>query len=62
MNRSIAIFSEWSFEAPSPVQSRYVTRDVEHYGQTIPEGSVMVLINAAANRDPARFADPELAR
>ena len=24
------------YESPSPVQARYVTRDVEHHGQTVP--------------------------
>jgi cytochrome P450 len=43
------------YESPSPVQSRYVTKDVEHYGQTVAEGSVMVLLNAAANRDEREF-------
>jgi cytochrome P450 len=47
------------YEAPSPVQSRYVTRDVEHYGSPVPEGSVMVLVNAAANRDERAFPDPD---
>ena len=28
------------FESPSPVQARYVTKDVEHHGQTVPAGSV----------------------
>ena len=45
------------YEAPSPVQARYVARDVEHYGQTVPEGSVMVLLNGSGNRDERRFAD-----
>ena len=43
------------FEAPSPVQARYVNRDVEHYGTTVVEGSVMLLINGAANRDERKF-------
>jgi cytochrome P450 len=47
------------FEAPSPVQARYVSRDVEHYGQVVPEGSVMVLLNASANRDERKFEDPD---
>ena len=47
------------YEAPSPVQARYVTSDVEHYGVTVPEGSVMLLLTAAANRDERRFADPD---
>src|SRR5439155_18708935 len=47
------------FESPSPVQARYVTRDVEHYGQAVPEGSVMVFLTASGNRDERRFADPD---
>src|SRR5205807_258557 len=43
------------YEAPSPVQSRYVARDVEHYGRKISEGSVMVLLNGSANRDERRY-------
>ena len=46
------------YEPPSPVQARYVTHDVEHYGQTVPAGSVMVLLNASANRDERQFPDP----
>jgi len=45
------------YEAPSPVQARYVTRDTEHHGQIVPEGSAMLLLVASANRDPRRFAD-----
>ncbi|MFZ0834420.1 MAG: cytochrome P450 [Mycobacterium sp.] len=47
------------YEAPSPVQARYVARDAEHYGRTVPEGSVMLLLNGSANRDDRRFADPD---
>jgi cytochrome P450 len=45
------------FEAPSPVQARYVARALEHHGQTVEEGSVMLLLNGAANRDERRFPD-----
>ncbi len=45
------------FEAPSPVQARYVARDVEHHGQTVPEGSAMLLLVASANRDDRQFPD-----
>jgi cytochrome P450 len=45
------------FESPSPVQSRYVARDVEYYGTTVPEGSVVVLLNGSANRDERHFPD-----
>jgi cytochrome P450 len=47
------------YEAPSPVQARYVARDVEHYGTTVPEGSVMLLLTASANRDERVFPDPD---
>ncbi|ADU00100.1 MULTISPECIES: cytochrome P450 [Mycolicibacterium] len=47
------------FEPPSPVQARYVAHDVEWYGQTVPEGSFMLLLNGSANRDDARYTDPD---
>ena len=47
------------YEPPSPVQARYVARDVELHGTTVPEGSVMVLLTASANRDDRRFEDPD---
>jgi len=45
------------FEPPSPVQSRYVTEDVEHHGESVPAGSAMVLLTASGNRDDRRFPD-----
>jgi cytochrome P450 len=45
------------FESPSPVQARYVTHDVEHHGQVVPEGSAILLLTASANRDERKFAD-----
>ncbi|WP_218045949.1 cytochrome P450 [[Mycobacterium] fortunisiensis] len=47
------------FEPPSPVQARYVARDVELYGQTVTEGSYMLLLNGSANRDDTRYTDPD---
>ena len=47
------------FEAPSPVQGRHVSRDVEHHGQTVPKGSILLLLNGSANRDDRRFEDPD---
>jgi cytochrome P450 len=47
------------YEAPSPVQSRWVQEDVEHHGQKIEAGSVMVLLTAAGNRDERHFPDPD---
>jgi cytochrome P450 len=43
------------FEPPAIHISRYITRDVEYYGQTVPAGNVMMVLVAAANRDPRRF-------
>lgn len=43
------------YESPSPVQARYVTRDVEHHGQVVSEGSVMLLLTASGNRDERKF-------
>ncbi len=45
------------FEPPAPHVARYVARDVEHYGRTVPEGSVMLFLVGAANRDDRRFED-----
>ena len=47
------------FESPSPVQARFVTEDVEHYDRTVPAGSVLLLMNGAANRDERKFPDPD---
>jgi cytochrome P450 len=33
----------------------YVTRDVDYYGQTVPEGSVMMMVIAAACRDHRQY-------
>jgi cytochrome P450 len=45
------------FEPPAPHVARYVNRDTEHYGQTVPEGSIIMLLVGAANRDDRRFPD-----
>jgi cytochrome P450 len=42
-----------------PMFSRHVTRDVDFYGQHLPEGSVLHLCLGAANRDPARWERPD---
>jgi len=47
------------FEAPSPVQARFVTREVDHHGERVPEGAVLLLLTAAANRDERHFEDPD---
>jgi cytochrome P450 len=54
-----AIEETLRYEPPSPVQARYVAHDAEHYGQVVPEGSFMLLLNGSANRDEHRFTDPD---
>ena len=39
--------------------TRYTTRDVEIAGHRIPAGASVRLLIASANRDPAKFADPD---
>ncbi|WP_405183049.1 cytochrome P450 [Nocardia sp. NBC_01377] len=43
------------YEPPALQAARYVTRDVEYYGRTIPEGSALLALIGAANRDEERF-------
>ena len=45
------------FEPPGHNFARYVSRDVELHGTTVPEGSVLVFLIGAANRDEERFVD-----
>jgi cytochrome P450 len=47
------------YEAPSPVQGRCLTKDVEHHGSVVPQGSVMLLLNASGNRDERSWEDPD---
>jgi cytochrome P450 len=46
-------------ESPSPVQARYVERDIEVHGAVVPRGSTMLLLNGAANRDDRHFTRPD---
>jgi cytochrome P450 len=43
------------FEPPALQACRYVTRDVELHGQTVPEGSTMMVLMASGNRDHRAF-------
>ena len=43
------------FEPPAPHMARYVTRDFTAYDQTVPEGSVMLMLVGAACRDERQF-------
>ncbi|HKY16144.1 MAG TPA: cytochrome P450 [Microthrixaceae bacterium] len=45
-------------ESPSPAQARWVQHDVEVHGTTVPGGSIMLLLNGAANRDERHWTNP----
>ncbi len=47
------------FRSPFPRLGRATTTEVELGGRTIPAGALVIPWLAAANRDPARFADPD---
>ena len=46
------------YEPPSPIQARYVTARRRAHGQTVPAGSVMVLINAVGQPRRASVRRP----
>lgn len=47
------------YEPPGPHIARYVAKDTEFHGQTVPAGSSILFIVASANRDPRAFEDPD---
>lgn len=47
------------YEAPSPVQGRWCTRDVELHGTTIPAESKVLLLTGSAGRDERAYPDAD---
>ena len=47
------------FEPPTPHVARYVARDVDLHGRTVPAGSAMVCLSGSANRDDAKYPDAD---
>jgi cytochrome P450 len=47
------------YEAPSPIQARFVTRDVEWYGAVVPRHSRIALLTGSAGRDERKFPDAD---
>jgi cytochrome P450 len=47
------------YEAPSPVNTRWVEEDVILHGHTVARGSKMMLLNGSAGRDERAFTDPD---
>lgn len=47
------------FEPTDPMFSRWVTQDIDYFGTPVPAGSVVHLCIGSANRDPARWDNPD---
>jgi cytochrome P450 len=47
------------FEPPTPHVARYVARDVDLHGQTVPAGSAMMCLSGSANRDDTKYPDAD---
>ncbi len=47
------------YEAPSPVQGRWLTADTTLHGQVVPAGSKVLLLTGSAGRDEREYADPD---
>jgi cytochrome P450 len=47
------------YEAPSPVQGRFVTSDIELHGTAIPAGSKVLLLTGSAGRDERKYPDAD---
>jgi cytochrome P450 len=47
------------YEAPSPVNGRWLTRPATVQGITLPAGSKVLLLNGSANRDALEFENPD---
>ena len=47
-------------EPPPYHFGRYVTRDIEFQGSTVPAGSIMLVLPGSANHDDRRFVNPEI--
>ena len=48
------------YEPTGPHVARWMATDFDAYGRTVPAGSAMLLLFGAANRDPRRFANPDV--
>jgi cytochrome P450 len=58
--RAAAIVEEvLRFDPPGHFRTRKALADIEIAGTTIPKGAPIVLVFAAANRDPLQFRDPD---
>ena len=54
-----AIEESLRWSPTDPMFSRWVTRDIDFYGVHLPKGAVLHICLGAANRDPARWDQPD---
>jgi cytochrome P450 len=47
------------YEAPSPVQGRRTTREIECHGERLPVGAKVLLLTGSAGRDERQYEDPD---
>ncbi|HZQ84577.1 MAG TPA: cytochrome P450 [Acidimicrobiales bacterium] len=47
------------YEPPSPINARWLTREVTLHGQTIPKDSKIILLTGSAGRDERKYPDPD---
>ena len=47
------------YEAPSPIQARYVRSDAEWHGERVPAGSKIALLTGSAGRDERKYPDAD---
>jgi len=47
------------YEPPSPIQARFVTRDVEWHGQKVPQFSKLAMLTGSAGRDEREYVDAD---
>ncbi|MFI8275871.1 cytochrome P450 [Streptomyces sp. NPDC085929] len=57
---SMAVEEAMRFDGPSKMSIRTAARDFDLDGRSVRAEDRLFLVTAAANRDPARFADPDL--
>ena len=48
------------FESPVQYTGRRVARELQLHGHTLRRGELVIALSGAANRDPARYADPDV--
>ena len=47
------------YESPIQLDTRLISEDVELRGRSLRKGQAVIMVRAAANRDPAQFPDPD---